>query len=103
MPSNCFPLPLRATPTAGVEQNIVYKKELTAGDVIAVYSKVLEVRDRVIRIQHDMKKPDTGEAVWAYQVGDGRFEEEGHLMIADALEGVRIEELAIAQNLAPSS
>jgi acyl-CoA thioester hydrolase len=49
--------------TAGVEQNIVYKKELTAGDVIAVYSKVLEVRDRVVRIQHEMRKPVTEEAV----------------------------------------
>lgn len=31
--------------------------------MIAAYSKVLEVRDRVIRIQHDMKMAVTGEAV----------------------------------------
>lgn len=49
--------------TAGVEQNITYKRELVRGDVIAVYSNILEVRDRVVRIQHDMKMAITGEAV----------------------------------------
>lgn len=49
--------------TAGVEQNITYKRELVPGDVIAVYSRILEVRDRVVRIQHDMKMSMTTEAV----------------------------------------
>lgn len=42
--------------TAGVEQNITYKKELVAGDVISVHTTLLEARDRVIRFQHEMRK-----------------------------------------------
>jgi len=37
-----------------VQQVISYKQELLAGDVIKVYSRVLEIRDKVIRFQHDM-------------------------------------------------
>lgn len=47
--------------TAGVEQNITYKKELFAGDVVSVRTILLEIRDRVIRIQHEMRKNDTDE------------------------------------------
>ena len=46
---------------AGVEQHIEYKRELFAGDVVTVTSVVLEVRDKVIRFAHEMKKDDTGE------------------------------------------
>lgn len=37
-----------------VQQVISYKQELLAGDVIKIYSRVLEIRDKVIRFQHDM-------------------------------------------------
>jgi acyl-CoA thioester hydrolase len=46
---------------AGVEQHIEYKRELFAGDVVTVRSTVLEVRDKVLRFAHEMKKDDTGE------------------------------------------
>jgi acyl-CoA thioester hydrolase len=46
---------------AAVEQNIAYKKELMAGDVVTVYSAVLEIKDRVIRFSHEMRMTDTGE------------------------------------------
>lgn len=49
--------------TAGVEQNIVYKKELMAGDLISVYSRVLEVKDRVVRFKHEMRLGNTEEVV----------------------------------------
>ena len=39
---------------AGVQQNITYKKELAPGDLVVVRSKILEVRQKVIRFQHDM-------------------------------------------------
>jgi acyl-CoA thioester hydrolase len=44
---------------AAVEQNIAYKKELMAGDVVTIYSAVLEIKDRVIRFSHEMRKTDT--------------------------------------------
>lgn len=46
---------------AGLEQHIAYKRELYPGDVITVTSRVLEVRDKVIRFEHEMKNDVTGE------------------------------------------
>jgi acyl-CoA thioester hydrolase len=39
---------------AGLQQNITYKRELYAGDVVNVRSGVLEVRDKVVRFRHEM-------------------------------------------------
>ena len=39
---------------AGVQQNITYKRELYAGDVVTVRTKVLELRERVVRWLHEM-------------------------------------------------
>jgi acyl-CoA thioester hydrolase len=46
---------------AAVQQNISYRRELLAGDVVDVRSRVLEIRDRVIRFEHEMRKCETGE------------------------------------------
>jgi len=46
---------------AAVEQTIAYKKELMAGDVVTIYSTVIEIKERVIRFSHEMRKTDTGE------------------------------------------
>lgn len=46
---------------AAVEQNIAYKRELMAGDIVSVYSKVIEVRDRVLRFSHEMRAGDSDE------------------------------------------
>jgi acyl-CoA thioester hydrolase len=40
---------------AGLEQQIEYKRELFAGDVVTVRSAVLEVKDKVVRFAHEMK------------------------------------------------
>jgi acyl-CoA thioester hydrolase len=48
---------------AGVEQQIEYKHELFAGDVVTVYSTILEIKDKVIRFSHEMKNDGTGEVV----------------------------------------
>ena len=46
---------------AGVQQNIAYKRELLAGDVIEIRTKILEIRDKVIRFVHEMSNVETGE------------------------------------------
>jgi acyl-CoA thioester hydrolase len=46
---------------AGVQQNISYKRELMAGDIVEVRSVLLEVRDRSIRFSHEMRNAETGE------------------------------------------
>jgi acyl-CoA thioester hydrolase len=46
---------------AGVQQNIAYKLEVFAGDVIDVRSSLLEVRTNRLRFRHDMRNIETGE------------------------------------------
>ena len=53
---------------AGVQQNTTYKEELLAGDVIEVRSRVLEVRDKVIRFLHEMRNIEKGTVVAASEI-----------------------------------
>ena len=46
---------------AAIEQTIAYKRELVAGDIVVVRSRILEVREKVIRIQHEMINDETNE------------------------------------------
>ena len=44
---------------AGVEQNTAYKQELFAGDLITIWSRILEMREKVIRFYHEMRNEET--------------------------------------------
>jgi acyl-CoA thioester hydrolase len=44
-----------------VQQNTAYKKELLAGEVVSVRSCFLEVREKVLLLQHEMINDQTGE------------------------------------------
>ena len=46
---------------AAVEQNISYRRELLAGDIVEVRSVVLEIREKSIRFRHEMRNAETGE------------------------------------------
>ena len=46
---------------AAVQQNITYKRELLAGDTIAVRSAFLEVREKAARFVHEMRHAVSGE------------------------------------------
>lgn len=46
---------------AAVQQNITYKRELMAGDIVEVRSRVLEVREKVVRFVHEMRNAETNE------------------------------------------
>jgi acyl-CoA thioester hydrolase len=46
---------------AAVQQELSYHHELRAGAVISVYSRVLEVREKVIRFSHAMHNDETHE------------------------------------------
>jgi acyl-CoA thioester hydrolase len=50
---------------AAVDQRIEYKRELYAGDVVTVRSAVVEVRDKALRMAHEMRNDDTDELVAA--------------------------------------
>lgn len=44
-----------------VQQEITYKRELVAGDLITIQSGVLEMREKVIRFYHEMLNAETRE------------------------------------------
>jgi acyl-CoA thioester hydrolase len=46
---------------AAAEQRIEYKHELRAGDVVTIRSTVLEVKDKAIRMRHEMTNDATGD------------------------------------------
>jgi len=46
---------------AAVEQQISYKRELLAGDIIDIHSELIEIKDKAVRFAHEMRKADTGE------------------------------------------
>jgi len=46
---------------AAVEQAIQYKRELLAGDIVAINSVLNEMKDKIIRFTHEMRKADTDE------------------------------------------
>ncbi len=44
-----------------VQENITYKRELRAGDVVSIRSGVVEIREKVIRFFHEMYNDETGD------------------------------------------
>jgi acyl-CoA thioester hydrolase len=44
---------------AGVQIDTTYKQELFAGDLITVWSRILEIREKVIRFYHEMHNEET--------------------------------------------
>ncbi len=46
---------------AAVDQRIAYQRELRAGDLLAIRSGVLEVREKTIRFVHEMRNSETQE------------------------------------------
>ncbi len=51
-----------------VEQNIYYKRELFAGDLITISSKLIEVRPKSIKYEHQMRLTTTNELVSQMQL-----------------------------------
>ena len=46
---------------AALQQNISYKSELVAGSTVTVRSGVLEMKEKVVRLIHEMRNDSTGE------------------------------------------
>ena len=46
---------------AAVQQNITYRRELRAGDTVAVRSGLLEIRDKVAKFVHEMRDAQSGD------------------------------------------
>jgi acyl-CoA thioester hydrolase len=46
---------------AAVEQHTEYRRELHAGDLVSIHTRLLEVKDKVLRLRHEMRLDETGE------------------------------------------
>src|SRR5262245_24687186 len=44
-----------------VDQHVSYEREVVAGDVIVVRSRMLEVREKVLRFSHEMRNAESQE------------------------------------------
>lgn len=63
---------------AGVQQNISYKQELFAGDVIEVRSRLLEVHSTRIRFSHDMRNIESGAVAAACELMAVHLDRKAH-------------------------
>lgn len=46
---------------AALDQRILYRRELYAGDVVTIRTEVLEVKEKTIRFVHEMRRDEDGE------------------------------------------
>ncbi len=46
---------------AAVQQNIAYRRELHAGDIVTIRSGILEMKEKSVRFFHEMRNDATGE------------------------------------------
>jgi acyl-CoA thioester hydrolase len=58
----------RKSGMAGLEQHIFYKKELVAGDTVTIRSRILEIREKVLRFEHQMFKNGSDELAAASEL-----------------------------------
>jgi acyl-CoA thioester hydrolase len=73
---------------AGVQQNITYRHELLAGDIVEVKSVLLELRDKSIRFRHDMRNAETGEIAASCEITAVHLDRQARKAIAFT-DGVR--------------
>jgi len=66
---------------AGVQQNISYKRELFAGDIVEVRSSLLEIREKSIRFLHEMRNAETGEIAATSEITAVHLHREEHKSI----------------------
>ncbi len=46
---------------AAVEQNIIYKRELRAGDTVTVHTSIIELKEKAMILSHEMSDDESGE------------------------------------------
>jgi acyl-CoA thioester hydrolase len=81
---------------AGVQQNITYKRELFAGDIVEVRSRLLELREKSIRFLHEMRNAETGEIAATCEITAVHLDRQAHksMPFEDAVRTVAARHLA---------
>ena len=81
---------------AGVQQNITYKRELFAGDIVEVKSRLLELREKSIRFLHEMRNAETGELAATCEITAVHLDRQAHksMPFEDAIRAIAARHLA---------
>jgi acyl-CoA thioester hydrolase len=81
---------------AAVQQNISYKRELLAGDIVEIRSRLLEIRDRSIRFQHEMHNAETDEIAASCEITAVHMDRNARksVLFADAIRTAAMAQLA---------
>jgi acyl-CoA thioester hydrolase len=84
---------------AGVQQNITYRRELLAGDIVEIKSVMLEIGGKSIRFRHEMRNAETGEIAAVCEITAVHLDREAHKSVPfpDAVRKSVESELAMAE------
>jgi acyl-CoA thioester hydrolase len=84
---------------AGVQQNITYRRELLAGDIVEIKSVMLEIGGKSIRFRHEMRNAETGEIAAVCEITAVHLDRQAHKSVPfpDAVRALVESELAIAE------
>ena len=84
---------------AAVQQNINYRRELLAGDIVEVTSLLLEVRAKSIRFRHEMRNAETGEVAAVCEITAVHLDRQAHksTAFADAILKSAERQLAVPE------
>jgi acyl-CoA thioester hydrolase len=86
---------------AAVQQNISYKRELLAGDIIEIRSRVLEVGNKSVRFLHEMRNGETGEIAATCEITGVHMDREARKSVAFP-EAVRAAAMSYLSSAAPA-
>jgi acyl-CoA thioester hydrolase len=83
---------------AAVQQNITYRREMLAGDIVEIKSILLEIRDKSIRYRHEMRNAETGEVAAVCEITGVHMDREARKSAAfpDTIRKLAEVQLAIA-------
>jgi acyl-CoA thioester hydrolase len=84
---------------AGVQQNISYRRELLAGDIVEIKSAMLEIGGKSIRFRHEMRNAETGEIAAVCEITAVHLDRQAHKSVPfpDAVRASVESELAMAE------
>src|ERR1700722_17322518 len=88
---------------AGVQQNITYRRELFAGDIVEVKSVLLEIGDKTIRFMHEMRNAETGEIAATCEITAVHLDRQAHKSTAfsDAIRRTAMRQLGAGAPVEP--
>jgi acyl-CoA thioester hydrolase len=69
---------------AAVQQNISYKRELLAGDIVEIRSELLEIGVKSIRFMHVMRNAETGEVAATCEITGVHMDRQARKSVAFA-------------------